>query len=65
MKTIKNVTIYARDDITKYFVDSKINFIVRGDLLFSKESKRLNSILGVSGLNKKGNTNNNSNICIK
>ena len=62
MKTIKNVTIYARDDITKYFVDSKINFIVRGDLLFSKESKRLNSILGVSGLNKKGNTNNNSKI---
>jgi hypothetical protein len=65
MKTINCVTIYARNDISIHFVDAEINFTVRGDLLFSKESKRLNSILGVSGINKKGNTNNNSKICIK
>ena len=52
MKTINCVTTYARDDITKHFIDAGINLILRGDLLFSKESKRLNSILGVSGLNK-------------
>ena len=57
MKTINCVTNYARDDITKHFIDAGFNLILRGDLLFSKESKHLNSILGVSGINKKGNTN--------
>ena len=50
----KCVTQMAMKDISYFFKDivNYDSYIVRGDWLFTKENKRLNKLLGISGINK-------------
>ncbi len=61
MNILKSITQIANRDIADYFTSQgglMDTWIVKGErYLFTKEQKRLNTELGIMGLNKIGNNN--------